>query len=638
MADLQKYGRTANLFDDEIASGYYNDSGVLVSDTTTSHSTTYIPVDGTTYTASGLWYSTSYMSNFAVYEWDNNKNWLRRSNRQYPPSNNEIIFTIGNDTAYITLQIQTNHSNIMLNTGSTALPYQPYYGWQHSLRKLTTATETVENPLYSDGTAITAYNIKGNEEHTGTPSPQNPVMPNGVGERTENIIDTVPITAGSMASMNYENANNSQSIRCYGTSEAYTQRASTRGYTLPAGTYTLSFVSTRNDTRFFVQLRSSDGLTTYASTLVNPTFTLNETTEVYPRVCGNFSSANPYTTDEVISIMLNTGSTDKPYEPYGYKIPIPSGGVTTNIYLGSTQTVRQIKKVVFYGTENWNNSVASDIFGVANLFGTYPFIPQVTALCTEYTYNSRQSGYASGLTSGEFALQKYESGGNVGYTPYFRNNSYTTVDQWKAYLAQQYANGTPVTVWYVLATAETAAVNEPLMKIGDYADTLSNATAIPTTEGANSITVDTTVQPSEFTATWTGWHDASVKEKSENLLTQNYVHRGLNWSDGTISDTVMTNRLTTMDLSDITSGQVTAAVYDANSNSYDGVLLEYDSSGNYTGNYQEWHALPYTWTVESNTKVRICVKRSNNYDIDADNTKIMLNTGSTALPYEPYWK
>jgi hypothetical protein len=31
--------------------------------------------------------------------------------------------------------------------------------------------------------------------------------------------------------------------------------------------------------------------------------------------------------------------------------------------------------------------------------------------------------------------------------------------------------------------------------------------SIPTTEGANTISVDTTVQPSEFTATWTGWHE-----------------------------------------------------------------------------------------------------------------------------------
>lgn len=33
-----------------------------------------------------------------------------------------------------------------------------------------------------------------------------------------------------------------------------------------------------------------------------------------------------------------------------------------------------------------------------------------------------------------------------------------------------------------------------------------------TIDGANTITVDTTVQPSEFTATWTGWHDSTVKE------------------------------------------------------------------------------------------------------------------------------
>jgi hypothetical protein len=100
----------------------------------------------------------------------------------------------------------------------------------------------------------------------------------------------------------------------------------------------------------------------------------------------------------------------------------------------------------------------------------------------------------------------------VTATPQIRirtNNSFTDFITW---LQNQYANNTPVTIWYALANEETTTVNEPLMKIGNYADTLSNATAIPTTEGANSITVDTTVQPSEFTATWTGWHDANVKE------------------------------------------------------------------------------------------------------------------------------
>lgn len=127
--NFKLYHVSKNLFDNEIASGYYDADGNLIEDATTSHSTTYIPTEGgRTYTISGLWYAPGPvgMANFAVYEWDSNKNWLRRSNRQYPTSSNRITFTIGANTAYFTLQIQTTHGNIMLNEGSTALPYEPY--------------------------------------------------------------------------------------------------------------------------------------------------------------------------------------------------------------------------------------------------------------------------------------------------------------------------------------------------------------------------------------------------------------------------------------------------------------------------------------------------------------------------------
>ena len=63
--------------------------------------------------------------------------------------------------------------------------------WKHSLRKLTTATEAVENPLYSDGTAITAYTLKGNTVQDGTPTPSNPVEVQGVGVRTENLFNAI---------------------------------------------------------------------------------------------------------------------------------------------------------------------------------------------------------------------------------------------------------------------------------------------------------------------------------------------------------------------------------------------------------------------------------------------------------------
>ena len=80
-------------------------------------------------------------------------------NVNYP--NGQFQFTVD----YQSINPQTvggiKLKNIMLNYGSTPLPYEPY-GWLHSLRKLTTTTEAVENPLYSDGTAITSYTIKGN--------------------------------------------------------------------------------------------------------------------------------------------------------------------------------------------------------------------------------------------------------------------------------------------------------------------------------------------------------------------------------------------------------------------------------------------------------------------------------------------
>ena len=76
-------------------------------------------------------------------------------------------------------------------------------------------------------------------------------------------------------------------------------------------------------------------------------------------------------------------------------------------------------------------------------------------------------------------------------------DNYATVEDFKSYLQQQYAAGTPVTVWYVLTTEETGIVNEPLMRIGDYADEVSNAATIPTNNGSNTFDVETTVKPSE---------------------------------------------------------------------------------------------------------------------------------------------
>ena len=74
--------------------------------------------------------------------------------------------------------------------------------WEHSLRKLTTATADIEPTIYTDGTAITSYTIKGNTVQNGTPTPSNPVDVNGVGEKTANLFNYKVATYGTQTNSN----------------------------------------------------------------------------------------------------------------------------------------------------------------------------------------------------------------------------------------------------------------------------------------------------------------------------------------------------------------------------------------------------------------------------------------------------
>ena len=624
-------------------------------------------------------------------------------------------------------------ANLMINSGNSAKPYEPY-GWVHSLRKLTTATEAVENPLYSDGTSITAYTLKGNTVQSGTPSPSNPVDVNGVGERTENLVNPSIIQEGYYgASTNYSVFTSNSNYRAF-------------SMALSQGTYTI-FITADESIRILRCSNDIDGNVDVQLTDTPYTFTLSQDTTIY------VSWRNADTTDSFtnMQVMLNAGSTAKPYEPYGYKIPITSGGenlfdadtwygaykqadgtyqtnrntwytlvakpftnddigksfcfaadvepssgnarfaavingvqingqytgnrckvsftvqtiddkiifdygsgsttittvsnimlntgsiplpyepynrTTTPIYLGDVQSNRQIQKLVLTGQETgWNVYAASE---TENRYFYMTLSNQEklgeTAICTHF----EMALIYTTTTNMGF---NFASGGNELR---MRNDTPSyTVAQFKQWLADQYAANTPVTIYYVLNTATTGIVNEPLMKIGDYTDTLSNATAIPTTEGANSITVDTTVQPSDFSATWSGWHNASVKEKSENLIdvepftieanagSQNI----LLWS-GTLpvgNYTISLNQdnaLTSSTRNCIRLNIGGTTYYENSSENY------HNSSGIHT------MAVPISDATQT-VEIRYWAHTLSN---DCTYSNIMLNSGTTAQTYEPYWK
>ena len=187
-----------------------------------------------------------------------------------------------------------------------------------------------------------------------------------------------------------------------------------------------------------------------------------------------------------------------------YKIPISSTGQTTPIYLGEVETTRRIKKLVLTGSETFyrdkERANSWRFFSDRIISSNYNL-----SICSHFVYIG-----TDGVNNTD----------NIGFSLFYTSqfgcrcpkSVASTVNDFKAWLANQYAAGTPVIVWYVLATPETAVVNEPIRKIGDYTDTVSGIT-IPTITGANTIDVDTTLKPSEVSVNYKGWHPASALHK-----------------------------------------------------------------------------------------------------------------------------
>lgn len=333
----------------------------------------------------------------------------------------------------------------------------------------------------ANGQPLLNYLISGNKEHSGTPTPDNPIMPQGTGERTGNLWDESTIEVGGLdISTGAEVANSSR-------------RRSGFIKVTPSTAYTLKRVIGTTKSNLWVigydanknVISDSTGtrptvLTSIGENSAASSFDTTPSTE-YIRwyVIANGSYSN---------IMLNLGSTALPYEPYGYKISISSADTTTPVYLGEVQTTRKIKKLVLDGTENWGYS---SVGNNARVYLAIDSVAESPSIATHYQFGAIRT-YPN--------LDEYCINSASSLVIGVDINSITSAADFKSYLAAQYAAGTPVTVWYVLATPETGIVNEPLMKIGNYADTLSMEQAgvsIPTVNGDNTLDVLTTVKPSE---------------------------------------------------------------------------------------------------------------------------------------------
>lgn len=179
-----------------------------------------------------------------------------------------------------------------------------------------------------------------------------------------------------------------------------------------------------------------------------------------------------------------------------YKIPVVTSAdgtepITTPIYLDSplykigdyadrlskTEEVRVVKELVLTGKETMAGSAVYGGWIIKNISN---LINNTTGLQTSYCshYVAKNNVAISSLSQGEMCIS-IQVNNRINFV-----TTFATAEDFKAYLAAQYAAGTPVKVYYVMKTPETKTV-EPV--------------EIPTLNGTTVIDVDTAVKPESMT-------------------------------------------------------------------------------------------------------------------------------------------
>lgn len=324
----------------------------------------------------------------------------------------------------------------------------------------------------ADGTPLIDYLISGNMIQSGTPAHESPVMPQGTGKRTAQLFDE-----------NYPNIK--------------VDTPTYRSIYVGDGTFTLSTTTVQyrgSADLFFLAGNVGSGASTQNNGVWNGNPRTVTAVDGYVTIAYRYYISDETSDPRRNDVMLNAGDTALPHEPWGVKIPISSADTTTSIYLGEVESTRRIKKLVLTGEENWEQVTAGDNTYIRLDIGVLNTYIGDTIVCTHCGYaniSSSTSGYGCDILNSVGSDRDFLC---------FRLQGYQGNTIFKQYLEAQYTAGTPVTVWYVLAEPETGVVNEPLCKIGDYADTLSMEQAgaqIPTNNGTTVIDVDSTLKPSE---------------------------------------------------------------------------------------------------------------------------------------------
>lgn len=178
-----------------------------------------------------------------------------------------------------------------------------------------------------------------------------------------------------------------------------------------------------------------------------------------------YSTGSDLTKEEILdSIQIEEGNEPTYYithEEQNVTFPFAEGQkLLKNGKLGDTEIIQNRKRIVCDGTENWTaNATSSSTGGKFRWRLEVADIKQIDAntladiQCTHY--KAVKAG-ADGTYQGVEGIATQ----NENITIFDPNYATATAVEWKVYVAQQYANGTPITIEYELAEPETVAYTE----------------------------------------------------------------------------------------------------------------------------------------------------------------------------------
>ena len=646
---IKKYHVSANILDSSILDTPYNIAlnGIVNKDTQgLPRIANTTPIDVTNLTSVTLTYkySTQTAINFIYATLDANDDLIKREAGHTSGDSIDVSTAAKLNICFYLANVAlsvNDISEVMLNSGSTAIPYEPYGNtWNEvGYKKYGTETETfstLPHEVIGDGQSNLTWSMDGNMQVNGTPTPQNPITPAEVGEKTANL------SSGSIANSVINTSGVVEASQSYTTIYAPV----TAGQTYTFG-YTASSVDVNYIYGFFTALPSI-GSTTYnnSRTVVSYSTSTTITFEAPSGVAYIGMRIPNAAITAGKSIMINEGSTLKPYEPSGYKIPISFGQGTYTSYLAepirakatadvmaSTGTVtRAYKKLVLDSntvigtyTTQWGIAFVIYTSNVSSGAGS----ALIDAVCSHYDRTTRDNIWRQ---SGSSLRAITLSGENNAFL--ISDPTYTTLQDFKDYVTAEYNNGTPITVIVAVTTPTTETFTAP---------------SIPTSGSPQSFDVDTTLKPSDVSLTYHGWHEHSdekyvggVVNKFNKDAADVYEHTSLATANIWNYSADLTGKVvripceasTTYTLS--IGNDTGSSIFRVATRGADTVPNAENDTVTCTDVFKSTTATSVSFTTSASTKYILfqCGAAA----FDAVMNTLMLNLGSTALPYRPYYE